>query len=188
MLSRTLLQQSRAATLLVSGASTAAQRSTRCVAATATATGGAQREQSTSTMGAVTGQQSHPLYAYTEKQDFSTAVSTECEEEAILERMHLAALVSAIQKNQAAAAELQQQHQPAQTTRAAKAVAMDLVEAAKAARDVESYDKILLLMRHGEAQHSVFQRKWAEDGNDPDMAEESEDYPCDPLLTGKVSQ
>lgn len=70
---------------------------------------------------------------------------------------------------------------------------MDLVEAAYAAKDYESYDKILILMRHGEAKHNVFQREFANakkgrSVTDASTVEESnmdEDHPIDPMLTGK---
>ena len=65
---------------------------------------------------------------------------------------------------------------------------MDLVEASYAARDHESYDKILVLMRHGEAQHNVFERKYVQEtGASMEAANMDEDYPVDPMLTGKVS-
>ena len=137
------------------------------------------RHQSTSTMGSVTGQRSHPIYAYTESSDFSTAVSAGNDEEAAFHRMHLAALVAAIQCNSTSSL-------PHSSSKVSKAVTMDLVDAAVAARDVESYDKILILMRHGEAQHNAFEKKWVQEGNDPDTVEDDENYPLDPLLTGKV--
>jgi len=58
---------------------------------------------------------------------------------------------------------------------------MDLVEAAYAARDVESYDKILILMRHGEAKHNSFESAF----DNANEANAHEDYPQDPMLTGK---
>jgi broad specificity phosphatase PhoE len=63
---------------------------------------------------------------------------------------------------------------------------MNLNEAAVAARDTASYDKILILMRHGEAKHNVFEREYAkEHGTTFEHANEHEDYPIDPLLTGR---
>ena len=62
---------------------------------------------------------------------------------------------------------------------------MDLIEAAFAARDVESYDKILILMRHGEAKHNVFEREYEQKHGSFEHANEDENYPVDPLLTGK---
>mmetsp|Transcript_38002 Transcript_38002/g.68438 ORF Transcript_38002/g.68438 Transcript_38002/m.68438 type:complete len:358 (+) Transcript_38002:83-1156(+) len=63
---------------------------------------------------------------------------------------------------------------------------MDLVEAAYAARDHESYDKILILMRHGEAKHNVFERKYVQkNGTAMGEANADGDYPVDPMLTGK---
>jgi len=64
---------------------------------------------------------------------------------------------------------------------------VDLVEAAHAARDHEMYDKILILMRHGEAEHNVFERNYVEkNGTTMEEANADEDYPTDPMLTGKV--
>jgi len=63
---------------------------------------------------------------------------------------------------------------------------MDLVEASHAVRDHESYDKILILMRHGEAKHNVFERRYAqENGTTMEEANVHGDYPVDPVLTGK---
>jgi broad specificity phosphatase PhoE len=68
----------------------------------------------------------------------------------------------------------------------ATACDMNLIEAALAARDVESYDKILILMRHGEAKHNVFERDFAQKyGSTFEHANQHEDYPVDPMLTGK---
>ncbi|KAL7445598.1 hypothetical protein ACHAXH_007752 [Discostella pseudostelligera] len=65
---------------------------------------------------------------------------------------------------------------------------MDLVEASYAARDHESYDKILILMRHGEAKHNVFEREYARKHGASMMdANDDEAYPVDPMLTGKRS-
>jgi len=63
---------------------------------------------------------------------------------------------------------------------------MDLVEASYAAHDHESYDKILILMRHGEAKHNIFEREYVEK-NDTSMEEANsdEEYPVDPILTGR---
>lgn len=63
---------------------------------------------------------------------------------------------------------------------------MDLIEAALAVRDVESYDKILILMRHGEAKHNAFERDYAQKhGSSFEDANDDENYPADPMLTGK---
>ncbi|KAL7541998.1 hypothetical protein ACHAXR_011662 [Thalassiosira sp. AJA248-18] len=63
---------------------------------------------------------------------------------------------------------------------------MDLVEASYAARDHDSYDKILILLRHGEANHNVFEREYAQKhGTKMEEANSDEDYPVDPMLTGK---
>jgi len=63
---------------------------------------------------------------------------------------------------------------------------MDLVEASHAARDYESYDKILILMRHGEAKHNVFERDYVEKtGTSNEEANSDQDYPVDPMLTGR---
>lgn len=67
----------------------------------------------------------------------------------------------------------------------ARGFEMDLVEAAEAVRDAEAYDKILVLMRHGEAGHNKFEKKWKEAGKKPEEANGDEDYPVDPFLTGK---
>lgn len=68
----------------------------------------------------------------------------------------------------------------------AKATDMDLIQASHAVHDNESYDKILILMRHGEARHNVFERKWVQQhGGNIEDANLEEDYPVDPLLTGK---
>ena len=62
---------------------------------------------------------------------------------------------------------------------------MNLIEASLAVRD-ESYDKILILMRHGEAKHNVFESQYAQEhGTSFEQANEDEDYPVDPMLTGK---
>jgi hypothetical protein len=67
-----------------------------------------------------------------------------------------------------------------------RATEMDLVEASYAAKD-ESYDKILVLMRHGEAKHNVFEREYARTNGVPrEKANEDQYYPVDPSLTGKV--
>lgn len=63
---------------------------------------------------------------------------------------------------------------------------MDLVEASHAARDHESYDKILILMRHGEAKHNVFERNYVhQNGTSMEEANSHDEYPIDPMLTGK---
>jgi len=63
---------------------------------------------------------------------------------------------------------------------------MDLVEASHAARDREAYDKVLILMRHGEAMHNVFERNYSqENGTAMEEANEDDEYPVDPMLTGK---
>lgn len=66
---------------------------------------------------------------------------------------------------------------------------MDLVEAAYAAKDTESYDKILILMRHGEAQHNVFQRQFLSSqeltSSTVEASNMDKDHPLDPMLTGK---
>jgi hypothetical protein len=68
-----------------------------------------------------------------------------------------------------------------------RATEMDLVEASYATKDYESYDKILVLMRHGEAKHNVFEREYARTNGVPrEKANEDQDYPVDPFLTGKV--
>ena len=74
----------------------------------------------------------------------------------------------------------------------ARARDMCLVEAASAAKDHDSYDKILILMRHGEAKHNQFQREFVQKHGklvtDSSSVEESnmeEDHPIDPILTGK---
>lgn len=66
-------------------------------------------------------------------------------------------------------------HQPA----TAVAHEMDLIEAA---HEKQSYDKILILVRHGEGQHDKFERQWASEGNAM-PAEMSKDYPRDPLMS-----
>ena len=66
---------------------------------------------------------------------------------------------------------------------------MDLVEASFAARDRESYDKVLILMRHGEAKHNVFEREYArKHGTSMMDANADDNYPVDPMLTGKVCE
>ena len=68
-----------------------------------------------------------------------------------------------------------------------RATDMDLVEASYAARDNESFDKILVLMRHGEAKHNAFEREYAlANGTPREEANKDPDYPIDPMLTGKV--
>ena len=86
----------------------------------------------------------------------------------------------------------------------AKAYDLTLTEAAEAAKQ-SSYDKILVLMRHGEAQHNLFQKQFLlannkqqqhSSNNDStamimynsqSIAESNnhQDHPIDPLLTGK---
>ncbi|KAL3815929.1 hypothetical protein ACHAXA_008303 [Cyclostephanos tholiformis] len=67
-----------------------------------------------------------------------------------------------------------------------RATDMDLVEAPYAAKDHESYDKILVLMRHGEAKHNVFEREYARTNGAPrEKANDDQNYPVDPSLTGK---
>jgi hypothetical protein len=64
---------------------------------------------------------------------------------------------------------------------------MDLVEASYVTKDYELYDKILVLMRYGEAKHNVFEREYARTNVVPgEEANEDQDYPADPSLTGKV--
>lgn len=151
-----------------------------------------RRCQSTSTMGAIAGQHVHPVQAYAEKKDFSTVMTQadRSQEEAIRERIHLTSLVAAIQQR-TALHQQQQQANPSKndaSRKVAKARHMSLVDAADAARDGEAYDKILILLHHGEAQHQVFERRWVEAGNGTvDDAQNDEDYPADPMLTGKVS-
>ena len=72
-------------------------------------------------------------------------------------------------------------------TPSARASEVDLAQATVAARDPELCDKVLLLVRPGEARYSVFEKEWAEMGNDPGDAVMSEDYPRDAQLTGRVS-
>jgi hypothetical protein len=68
-----------------------------------------------------------------------------------------------------------------------RATDMDLIEASYAARDHESFDKILVLLRHGEAKHNVFEREYARTNDTPrEEANKDPDYPTDPTLTGKV--
>lgn len=77
---------------------------------------------------------------------------------------------------------------PAPTERikiSARAVEMNLVDAAAAASDNESYDKILVLIRPGESTYSVFEQRWSESGNKLDEAVNSDEYPRDGLMTGK---
>jgi broad specificity phosphatase PhoE len=86
--------------------------------------------------------------------------------------------------------DLQQQNALETTTARERAVAtahdMDLVEASFAARDQESYDKILILLRHGEAQHNAFEGEYARThGKSMEDANFDDDYPVDPELTGK---
>lgn len=71
-----------------------------------------------------------------------------------------------------------------------RAVELDLLQAADAVHDRESFDKILVLMRHGEARHNIFERVWAKKnahnhGKPMEEANGEEDYPVDPMLTGK---
>lgn len=143
-------------------------------------------------MGAIAGQHAHPVQAYAEKKDFSTVMTQadQSQEEAIRERIHLTSLVAAIQQRTA----LNQQQQANSSNddasrKVAKTQHMSLVEAADAVRDGEAYDKILILIHHGEAEHQVFERRWVEAGNGTiDDAQNDEDYPADPMLTGKVSK
>ena len=141
-------------------------------------------------MGAIAGHPVHPVQAYAEKKDFSTvmAQTDQSQEEAIRERIHLTSLVAAIQQRTALNEQQQQQQQSNASRKVAKAQHMSLVEAADAAREGEAYDKILILLHHGEAQHQVFERRWVEAGNGSiDNAQYDEDYPADPMLSGKVS-
>jgi broad specificity phosphatase PhoE len=86
--------------------------------------------------------------------------------------------------NEANAEEVQRHLQPQRPL--AVAYDMDLVEASYAVRDYETYDKILILMRHGEAKHNTFEREYAQSKGVPrEKANDDENYPVDPMLTGK---
>jgi len=77
-----------------------------------------------------------------------------------------------------------QHHQPFRPL--AVAYDMDLVESSYAVRDYETYDKILILIRHGEAKHNTFEREYAQSKGVPrEKANDDENYPVDPMLTGK---
>eukprot|EP00565_Helicotheca_tamesis_P009097 CAMPEP_0185728708 /NCGR_PEP_ID=MMETSP1171-20130828/4066_1 /TAXON_ID=374046 /ORGANISM="Helicotheca tamensis, Strain CCMP826" /LENGTH=300 /DNA_ID=CAMNT_0028397445 /DNA_START=323 /DNA_END=1225 /DNA_ORIENTATION=+ len=109
-----------------------------------------------------------------ETKGFSTAVHSDDTYASPQDIEHLGALFDAFER---------QQFNQGQNN--AVATEMNLVEAASAAKDVESFDKVLILMRPGEGQHSVFEEKWANAGNDPEEATLSQDYPRDPLLSSK---
>ena len=101
---------------------------------------------------------------------------------------HTQALFSALNLYATSVAIEESLHQQQQMRVTAAATDMDLIETAHAARDHECYDKILILMRHGEAKHNVFEREWVKKhGRSMEEANLDEDYPVDPMLTGKVS-
>jgi len=113
-----------------------------------------------------------PKVCGAEKKDFSTAVQKD-NYTAAQGIVHLAALFDACEA------------QATQRQTRVRATEMNLVEAAAAAKDVASYDKVLILMRPGEGKHSVFEDEWVSAGNNLETAILSEDYPRDPLLSSR---
>lgn len=109
---------------------------------------------------------------------FATAVATSganglCEDEhleALLSTLRTSASNSALEDDQRCAASAQD---------------LCLFEASPASKATSYFDKILILARHGEAEHNVFEREWVKGGNDPDQAYLSDDYPRDPMLSPK---
>lgn len=145
------------------------------------------RLQSTSTMAAVASshQQLTSTVQYNEKMDFSTAMTAE-PNHAYGSEYHEEQLKFLLSAFQAISSETEESPKAMEHAKAsAKAVEMDLMNAAAAARDTELYDKILILIRPGESAYSLFEKEWAESGNDPDGALLSEKYPRDGLMTGK---
>lgn len=147
-------------------------------------------QQSTSTMAAVTSssQDQHTsTLQYNEKKDFSTAVSVDPTQTYGSEyhEEQLKFLLSAFQAKKSAEAEQSPARVAEHAQVSARAVEMDLMDAAAAAPDIEAVDKILILIRPGESTYSVFEQKWAEAGNDRNEAVVSDDYPRDGLMTGK---
>lgn len=126
-----------------------------------------------------------------ESQDFSSAALRRDEGDYYFEE-HTDAILSALNSYQGRKEHqsvVESQVEPRVTALARN---MDLVEAAYAAKDHESYDKILILMRHGEAKHNAFQRefvkkqgKYITDSSTVEESNMDEDHPVDPMLTGK---
>lgn len=121
------------------------------------------------------------IYPKTPTTDYFSSMALKRDEGDYYFEDHTEALLSALN------AHLDQQQPIAHTDRiSAVARDMDLVEASYAARSDE-YDKILILLRHGEADHNVFERQYAEkNGASMVEANSESDYPIDPMLTGKV--
>lgn len=129
----------------------------------------------------------HSTIFHRESQDFSSVALKRDDADYYFEE-HSEALLSSINSYTSAVEE--QQHEilietPSRVT--AVAHDMDLVQAAYAARDYESYDKVMILMRHGEARHHAFHREQLMIGKTIEESNLDEEYPVDPMLTGKVS-
>ncbi|KAL3773490.1 hypothetical protein ACHAWO_012751 [Cyclotella atomus] len=125
-----------------------------------------------------------------ESQDFSSLALRRDDGDYYFEE-HTDAIISALNSYKGKQSEVvvKSHVEPRVTAMARK---MDLVEAAQAAKDYESYDKILILMRHGEAKHNEFQReyvqrqgKYVTDSSTVEESNMDEDHPVDPMLTGK---
>lgn len=143
--------------------------------------------QSTSTMAAVTSSQNQltSTLQYDEKKDFSTVVAAD-PTQTYGPEYHQEQLQFLLSAFQAMSAEADQTPRVMDREKvSARAVEMDLMDAAAAGRDVEAFDKVLILIRPGESTYSLFEQKWAEAGKDPDEAVLSDDYPRDGLMTGK---
>eukprot|EP00566_Odontella_aurita_P019216 CAMPEP_0113549816 /NCGR_PEP_ID=MMETSP0015_2-20120614/13645_1 /TAXON_ID=2838 /ORGANISM="Odontella" /LENGTH=314 /DNA_ID=CAMNT_0000450571 /DNA_START=379 /DNA_END=1323 /DNA_ORIENTATION=+ /assembly_acc=CAM_ASM_000160 len=138
-------------------------------------------------MAAVTSRQ-HQLTStleYDENKDFSTAVAAK-HNPTYGQEYHEEQLKFLLSAFQAMSSERQETLDVVEREKVtARAVEMDLADAATAEQDAESFDKILILVRPGESTYSVFEQEWADAGNDPDGAVLSDDYPRDGLLTGK---
>ncbi|EED94262.1 predicted protein [Thalassiosira pseudonana CCMP1335] len=127
----------------------------------------------------------HSTIFHRESQDFSSVALKRDDADYYFEE-HSEALLSSINSYTSAVEE--QQHEilietPSRVT--AVAHDMDLVQAAYAAHDYESYDKVMILMRHGEARHHAFHREQLMIGKTIEESNLDEEYPVDPMLTGK---
>lgn len=172
--------------------STIARRLARRASATSTAV----RQHSRSTIGTLPPNQPETptRYADVNQRNFSASAEEAGGSDDSFERMHLVSLLSAIRDEAAMLVnsnygdDLSRQRANVAmraNARASKADALDLFQAADAAGDFKKYDKVLILMSNGESQDTKFEANWIDKGGDLCDAESSEEYPIDPLLTGK---
>ena len=173
--------------------STIARRLARRASATSTAV----RQHSRSTIGTLPPNQPETptRYADVNQRNFSASAEEAGGSDDSFERMHLVSLLSAIRDEAAMLVnsnygdDLSRQRANVAmraNARASKADALDLFQAADAAGDFKKYDKVLILMSNGESKDTKFEADWIDKGGDLCDAESSEEYPIDPLLTGKV--